>query len=260
MILPGRRVVGGRAEGTVLASERALSFLGGVDAATGEIRDPESPIRGERLAGRILSLPHAKGSTVGSYVLYGLRKRGIAPAAIAASRAETILAVGAVIADVPLVDSVPTELFVTGDRAIVDATHAAIELPDVQERSVVSCFLERQGRVLVVRRSEKVGSFRGKWSGISGFLEGAEDPEVSALREIEEETSLTEVSRIARGSPILSRGGDTVYRIHPFRFHAPLGDVHLDWENVDYRWVDPAELPRLDSVPKLAAAYRATLA
>jgi len=259
MILTGRRIVGGRAEGSVLASERPLSLLGGVDSTTGEVRDPESPVRGERLAGRILVVPHAKGSTVGSYVLYGLRKRDVAPAAIVAGRAETILTVGAVLAAVPMVDGVPTDLLRTGDRAVVDATGGAIEVPLVRERPVVSCFLEREGRVLVVRRSEKVGSFQGKWSGVSGFLEGSEAPEDRALREIEEETGLTEVSVLARGSALLSRGGDTLYRIHPFRFHAPRGDVRLDWENVEYRWVDPAELPRLDGVPKLVAAYRATL-
>jgi len=160
---------------------------------------------------------------------------------------------------VPMVDGVPTDLLRTGDRAVVDATGGAIEMPLVRERPVVSSFLEREGRILVVRRSEEVGSFQGKWSGISGFLEGSENPEDRALREIEEETGLTEVALLARGSAVLSRGGDTVYRIHPFRFHAPRGDVRLDWENVEYRWVDPAEIPGLDGVPKLVAVYRATL-
>jgi hypothetical protein len=216
-------------------------------------------VHGERLAGRILVVPHAKGSTVGSYVLFGLRKREVAPAAIVAGRAETILAVGAVLAEVPMIDSVPTDVFRTGDRAIVDGTEGRVDLPLVRERPVVSCFLEREGRVLVVRRSDKVGSFQGKWSGISGFLEGEEAPEARAVREIEEETGLTDVSLVARGPTVLSRGGDTVYRIHPFRFHAPRGDVRLDWENVEYRWIDPAELPRLDGVPKLMAVYRAAL-
>jgi len=259
MILTGRRIVAGRAEGSVLASGRPLSLLGGVDSATGEVRDPESPICGESVAGRVLALPHAKGSTVGSYVLYGLRKREVAPAAIVVRRAETILAVGAVLAGVPMVDGVPTDLLRTGDRAVVDATRGAIEVPLVHERPVVSCFLEREGRILVVRRSEKVGSYQGKWSGISGFLEGSEDPEDRAFREIEEETGLTEVSRIARGPALLSRGGDTVYRINPFRFHAPRGDVRLDWENVEYRWVNPSELATLDGVPKLVAVYQATI-
>jgi hypothetical protein len=59
---------------------------------------------------------------------------------------------------------------------------------------------------------------------------------------------------------VLSRGGDTIYRIHPFRLQAPRGDVRLNWENVEHRWADPSELGTLDGVPKLVAVYRATVA
>jgi 8-oxo-dGTP pyrophosphatase MutT (NUDIX family) len=158
-----------------------------------------------------------------------------------------------------MVDGIPVDLLHTGDRAIVDADTGTVDLPDLRERPVVSSFLERHGRILVVRRSDKVGAFPGKWSGISGFLEGSEDPQDRALREIQEETGLTDVTLASRGPVVLSRGGDTVYLIHPFRFHAPEGDVRLDWENVDYKWVLPAALPTLDSVPRLVVAYRATL-
>lgn len=259
MILNGRCIVGGRGEGLVLASDRPLSLLGGVDSSTGVVRDSETSIHGQSLAGRVLAMPHAKGSTVGSYVLYGLHKRNVGPTAILAGRAETILAVGAVLGEVPMVDGVATDVLRTGDRAVVDAGQGRIEVPGIEERPVVSSFLEREGKVLVVRRSEKVGSFRGKWSGISGFMEGSEDPEARAVREIAEETGLTELTLLARGPELLSRSGDTVYRIHPFRFHAPRGEVHLDWENVESRWADPGELANLDGVPRLVAAYRATL-
>ncbi|TLZ52378.1 MAG: DUF126 domain-containing protein [Methanobacteriota archaeon] len=255
----GRRVVGGRAEGTVLASDRPLSLLGGVDPTTGEVRDVHDPLFGQRIADRILAVPHGKGSTVGSYVLYGLRNRRAAPRAILAANAEAILAVGAVISDIPLVDRLPIDLLRTGDRAIVDADASSLDMPAISERPVVTSFLERDGRILVVRRSEKVGSFRGKWSGVSGFLEGDEDPEHRARTEVEEETGIRDVALAARGPPIRSRGtDDTIYAIHPFRFHAPRGEVRLDWENVEFRWVRPEEIATLDSVPKLAAAYRAT--
>ena len=257
MRFEGRRVVGGRAEGPVLASDRPLSLLGGVDAATGAVLDPESPIRGERVGDRILAVPHGKGSTVGSYVLYALRRRGVAPRAILAAKAETILAVGAVISEVPMVDRVPVDLLRTGDRVAVDADAGLVDAPDLVERRVVTAFLERGGRVLVVRRSESVGSFRGKWSGISGFLEGP-DPEAHVRREVEEETGLADLRLLAAGPVIRGRGPDTtVYAIRPFRFEAPVGDVRLDWENVEYRWVAPEEMAALDAVPKLRTAYEA---
>lgn len=257
MRLAGRRVVGGRAEGAVLASPKPLSFLGGVDPDTGAVRDPGSPIAGERMGGRILALPHAKGSTVGSYVLYGLRRKGAAPSAILVERAETILAVGAVLGDVPLVDRLPVDVLRTNDRATVDADGGSVVLPDVVERPVVTAFLEREGRVLVVRRSERVGTFRGKWSGVSGYVEGGEDPEDRVRSEIEEETGLEGAELVARGEVVRTRHEDTVFAIHPFRFRAPPGDVRLDWENVEHRWVAAEELAALDAVPKLAAAYEA---
>ncbi len=254
----GRRIVAGTAEGLVLASDRPLSLLGGVDPNTGAVLDSESSLRGERVADRVLALPHAKGSTVGSYVLYSLRKRNVAPRAIVAAKAETILAVGAVLAEVPTVDRIPVDLLRSGDRVAVDADSGAVDAPDLTERSVVTSFLERKGKILVVRRSEKVGSFRGKWSGVSGFLEGT-DPEAHARREVDEETGIRDLQILARGSVVRSRGPDTtVYLIHPFRFAAPRGEVRLDWENVEYRWVPPEELTALDGVPKLVAVYRAT--
>lgn len=258
MRFEGRRIVGGHAEGPVLVSG-PLSLLGGVDLRTGEIRDPESPARGERLAHRILAIPHAKGSTVGSYVLYGLQSRGWAPRAIIAANAETIMVVGAILANVPMVDRIPVDLFRTGDRVAVDADGGIVDAPDLVERRVVSAFLERDGKVLVVRRSDKVGSFQGKWSGISGFLEGP-DPEAHARREVLEETGIMELRLLAAGSMVLSRGPDnTVYSIHPFRYAAPSGEVHLDWENDEYAWLDREALSRLDAVPKLVAVYRATI-
>ena len=157
-----------------------------------------------------------------------------------------------------MVDRIPVEVLRTGDRVAVDGDAGVVEAPDLVERPVVTAFLEREGRILVVRRSEKVGSFRGKWSGVSGFLEGP-DPEAHARREVEEETGITNVQFLAAGPVVWGRGDNTVYAIHPFRFSAPRGDVRLDWENVEYRWIGPEEMGGLDAVPNLLAAYRATL-
>ncbi|HYS71239.1 MAG TPA: NUDIX domain-containing protein, partial [Thermoplasmata archaeon] len=79
--------------------------------------------------------------------------------------------------------------------------------------------------------------------------------------EVREETGITELELLAAGPLVRSRGEDNhVYAIHPFRFASPRGDVRLDWENVEYRWVRPEELASLDSVPRLVAAYQATMA
>ncbi len=106
MKLVGRVIFGGEAEGTALVSSSPLSFYGGVDPNTGEVVERGHELQGRTVKGRVLVFPNGKGSTVGSYVLYRLAKNGVAPCAIVNSRCETIVAVGAIISEIPCVDMV----------------------------------------------------------------------------------------------------------------------------------------------------------
>ncbi len=106
MRLKGRVIYGGEAEGTALVTSQPISFYGGVDPASGEIVERGHELRGECVKGRVLVFPYGKGSTVGSYILYRLKKGGLAPAAIVNERCETIVAVGAIISEIPCVDMV----------------------------------------------------------------------------------------------------------------------------------------------------------
>ncbi len=125
-----RIITRGYAEGEALVSRDYLSFLGGVNKDTGVI-EADSDIKGESVAGRVLVFPGGKGSTVGTYVLLNLKKKGVAPKAIINRKTESIIAVGTAIARIPLVDSVDDEFFrlvKTGDRVIVDARRGYVEL------------------------------------------------------------------------------------------------------------------------------------
>lgn len=131
----------------------------------------------------------------------------------------------------------------------------------VQERiPVVTCFVTRSRRVLVLRRSEKVSSYRGKWAGVSGFIE-SEPPLRRAFIELEEELGLTsEMVALERQGRPLAVDDDALnrfYLVHPFRFallfEAP---IRLDWEHTEFRWVEPLEIARLSCVPSLAEAWR----
>ncbi len=103
--IKGRVISRGLARGSALVSDEPLSFLGGVNPTTGEIIDPRHVLYGLSIAQRVLVFPTGKGSTVGSYVIYQLKRRGVAPAAIINEVSETIIAVGAIISDIPLIDS-----------------------------------------------------------------------------------------------------------------------------------------------------------
>lgn len=116
----GRAIRRGRAEGEALATSQPISFYGGVDPETGLVIEGGHELEGESVAGKVLVFPHGKGSTVGSYVLLRLKRRGLAPKAIINQRCEPIIAVGAIIAEIPAVDQVDTSLISTGDYVRVE--------------------------------------------------------------------------------------------------------------------------------------------
>jgi hypothetical protein len=111
----GRVIKAGTAEGEALVSSEPIGFLGGVDGETGVVTERGHPLEGRCVAGKVLVFPTGKGSTVGSYVLYQLAAAGRAPAAIVNAESEPIVAVGAIIAEIPMVDRVPIEALETGD-------------------------------------------------------------------------------------------------------------------------------------------------
>ena len=126
MKLKGRKIVGGRARGIALVSKKPLSFLGGVDPETGVVIDAESDIRGESIKDKILVFPRGKGSTVGSYVIYQLKKNGVAPRAIIVGEAGTIVATGAIIAEIPMVDKIDISKIKTGQVLEVNADQGEV--------------------------------------------------------------------------------------------------------------------------------------
>ncbi len=106
MKLRGRAIYEGKAEGRALVSSSPVSFYGGVNPDTGVVVEKGSELLGQSVKGRVLVFPHGKGSTVGSYVLYRLAKNGVAPCALVNAKCETIVAVGAIISEIPCVDMV----------------------------------------------------------------------------------------------------------------------------------------------------------
>jgi nicotinamide-nucleotide amidase len=128
-----------------------------------------------------------------------------------------------------------------------------------RETRVVTCFLEHDGKVLIVRRSQKVGSFRGSWSGISGYME--KSPDEQALTEIREEAGLGRellvMTRKGEAMEMVDVPGGRCWMVHPYLFHVTLpGKIKLDWENTEMRWVLPGQLKRYRTVPGLAEALQ----
>jgi predicted aconitase with swiveling domain len=118
--LRGRVIRAGVAEGLALVSTAPIGFFGGVDPDSGVVLEPGHPLHGRTVAGSVLVFPTGRGSTVGSYTLLRLQRSGHAPAAIVNIESEAIVAVGAIIADIPMVDRVDIAAIQDGDWVVVN--------------------------------------------------------------------------------------------------------------------------------------------
>ena len=122
------------------------------------------------------------------------------------------------------------------------------------EKHVVTCFLECNGRILILRRSQMVGSFRGKWAGVSGYVETNADEQ--ALIEIEEETGLPpeDVELIRSGKTLAAEDEGIRWVVHPYLFRIrEKGKVRIDWEHCETRWICPEDIDYYQTVPMLKA-------
>jgi predicted aconitase with swiveling domain len=127
--MKGRSISPGIVEGMAIVSSEPIGFYGGIDAKTGLVIDKGHELEGQSIKDKILVFPCGKGSTVGSYVIYGLKKNGVAPAAIINEETETIVATGVILAGIPCVDRINLkELGIrSGDRVKVDADEGIVE-------------------------------------------------------------------------------------------------------------------------------------
>ena len=132
MILKGKKVKGGKAEGEALVSNRSFSFLGDLDQMnTGEIMPVESDVRGQRLAGKVFVFPVGKGSTGGPPAAYFAKLFGNTPVAIVCVEAEPVMAQAAILNNIPMVyalDQNPLEAIKTGDYVRVDGDAGTVEI------------------------------------------------------------------------------------------------------------------------------------
>jgi len=128
MKLNGRKICAGKAEGEALVTSQGISFYGGVDPNSGVVVEKGHELEGKSIAGKVLVFPQGKGSTVGSYTMYRLKKNGKAPAAIINKECETIVAVGAIISEIPCVDKIDISQIKSSQRVKVDAVDGIVEV------------------------------------------------------------------------------------------------------------------------------------
>ncbi len=129
----------------------------------------------------------------------------------------------------------------------------------MKEASVVTCFLVRRSgggeEILLLRRSQRVSTYRGRWAGVSGYIEET-DPLTQAYTEIEEETGLAreDVQLLRTGKPleVVDAEADRRWIVHPFLFEVrEPARIRTDWEHTETRWIRPKDIFRYETVPQL---------
>ena len=137
LVLRGRCVVPGRAEGEALVTQDSISGWGGIDSRTGTIVETRHALRGVCFAGKVLVFPGAKGSSGWSNAFHLTRVNGVAPAAMLFNVMTTKIALGAVVTRAPAMtdfDQDPLTLIETGDWVSVDADRGLVEIRKAHRR------------------------------------------------------------------------------------------------------------------------------
>lgn len=131
IVLKGRKISKGRGAGEALVTTQPISFLAGVDPDRGVIIDRTHELRGQCITGKVLVFPKGKGSTGGTWIIMRLADNKIAPAAIINIETDLIIAIGSILAGIPLIDKLnndPTLVIKTGDYVIVNADKSIVKI------------------------------------------------------------------------------------------------------------------------------------
>lgn len=139
-----------------------------------------------------------------------------------------------------------------------------IDYTNASYAPVVTVFIRFEGEVLIVRRSNRVGNYRGKWNAISGYIDKTEPLERKALAEVKEETGITGViiRNVIIGRPyeLEDAAIKKTWLVCPFIVELnSRPKIKLDFESTRYKWIKPEELGRFDTVKCLDKSYRACL-
>ncbi len=128
MKLVGRKIYKGIAEAEAIVTKDGISCYGGVDPDTGKVVEVGHELEGQSITGKVLVFPTGKGSTVGSYTMYRMKKNNTAPVAIVNKQIDTIIAVGCIISEIPCVDNIDIDNIKTGQKISVNGSEGTVEI------------------------------------------------------------------------------------------------------------------------------------
>ena len=247
------------ADGQVALSRKSFPFADGVDRETGRVTDGNCELFDSHIKGKVLVFPKDGGGNSEAGSLLELGKNGCAPISLVMEECDSALASAALSQGMPVVDGIEVDLFRNDDEVVVNGGEGIVTLKNVELKPVVTSFLRHNGLILILKRSDKVRTSKGRWAGVSGYVEEGEKPEETALKEIGEETGMANPVLVKKGGSFRVRTDDTIFQIHTFLFDVDTDVVTIDWEHTEYRWIEPEDIEKYDTVPKLPKSLRSIL-
>ena len=139
-----------------------------------------------------------------------------------------------------------------------------IDYSNSDKAPVLTCFVRFEDKILLLKRSERVHTYQGKWHTVAGYIDEPKPIRQKALEELEEELDIhsEDVSGFTAGEPyeFFDEGAKKSWIVHPVLVelkNKPV--VTLDWEHTEFKWISPNEVSGYDTVPKLDESLKRVL-
>ena len=126
---------------------------------------------------------------------------------------------------------------------------------------VVIVFIKYKNLILLLKRSDKVRTYQREWNAVAGYLDEIKPIQEKALEEIQEETKISKENilsiQIRESYKFIDSEINKTWIIVPALAELKnKPEIKLDWEHLEYKWINPKELKNFDLVSNLEESFR----
>ena len=156
----------------------------------------------------------------------------------------------------------PQQVFEELTQGLPKFDDGRINFTGVKKAPVLNVVAYCDGKILIVKRSQKVSAYKGLWNSVSGFIDEPKPIEEFAAQELNEELSVYADSiKIAEPYEVVDDAIDRIWVVYPvLAVFEKMPDFKLDWEHTDYKWINSEQLKVYNYVKDLDIAIKRALA
>jgi len=146
------------------------------------------------------------------------------------------------------------------DKNLPHFADGRINYSKSSKAAVVTVFIKYKDKILLLKRSDKVRTYKNKWNSVAGYLDELKSIDEKALEELKEEIGLNpkSVASLTTGKPfkMFDMKIRKTWFVHPVLVKVKnKPNIKLDWEHSNYRWINPKDLIKFDIVPNLSKSF-----